>query len=161
MFWDWKKEGNTLPFKHCFSLNFGYHENTWSFPQIAMTPESSRKLIFDFPSSCFFVFIGGKYINRIGDVMDKVDSVTNDIRGNIPLAVFLISNNYKENIKIDHGFERYRLNPVMVKYLFDDYDMNSSSIFIRFNLTIIKKEQNLEHSSRFIVQVNMTTTLIN
>ena len=55
----------------------------------------------------------------IGKVMEKVNSVTNEVRGTRPFAVFLISNNnYKENVDIDvdYGFDRYKVTPVMVKY---------------------------------------------
>ena len=73
--------------------------------------------------------IGGKYINKIGDVMEKVNSVTNNFGGKRPLAVFLLSDNYNEDIIIDYGlsvdyvnyldygFERFKATPVMVKYL--------------------------------------------
>ena len=76
------------------------------------------KLNYDFPSSCFFVIVGGKYLSEIGDVMEKVDSVRDDLGGIRPLAVFLNSNNYKEDIifDIENGFERYKSTPVMVKY---------------------------------------------
>ena len=63
--------------------------------QIAITLESRTKLNFYFPSRCLIVMIGGKYLNRVGDVMEKVNSVTNDVGGRRPLAVFLISRNYK------------------------------------------------------------------
>ena len=104
-------------FENCLSLNFDYIDVNLSIPQIATTPESELKLTFDFPSSCFFVIVGGKYLNKIGSVMEKVDSITNDIGGTRPLAVFIISNTNKDNIDIDidHGFDRIRSTPVMVK----------------------------------------------
>ena len=83
-----------------------------------MTPDSITKLNFDSPSICIFVIIGGKYLNRIGNIMEKVNSVTNDVGGIRPMAVFLMSkNNYKENVNIDvyYGFDRYKSTPVMVK----------------------------------------------
>ena len=88
-----------------------------SILQIATTPESELKLTFDFPSSCFFVIVGGKYLNKIGSVMEKVDSITNDIGGTRPMAVFIISNNNIVDIDIDinFSFDRYRSTPVMVK----------------------------------------------
>ena len=73
---------------------------------------------FDSPIGCLIVKIGGKYLNRVGDVMEKVNSVTNDVGGTRPMAVFLMSkNNYKENVDIDvdHGLDRYKSTPVMVK----------------------------------------------
>ena len=89
-----------------------------SIPQIHITPKSKRKLSFTSPISCFFVIVGGKYLSKIGDVMEKVDSVRDDLGGIRPLAVFLNSNNYKEDIifDIENGFERYKSTPVMVKY---------------------------------------------
>ena len=88
-----------------------------SIPQIAMTPEFEQKLAFDYPSSCFFVIVGGKYLNKIGSVMEKIDSITIDIGGTRPLAVFIISNTKKDDIVIDinYSFDRYKSTPVMVK----------------------------------------------
>ena len=120
MFLRWKKYGDYFQFDDCFSLNFGYYDYELSIPQISMTPESNTHLNFDSASSCFFVMIGGKYLNMIGDVMEKVNSVTNDIGGNKPMAVFLISNDYRKKLIIDiqYSFERYKSIPVMVIYHF-------------------------------------------
>ena len=107
---------NSLQFDGCFSLNFDYHDINLSIPQLAMTPDSKMKLNYDSPIGCLIVMIGGKYLNRVGDVMEKVNSITNDIGGVRPSAVFLISNNYNKNVFIDvsYGFERYKHSPVMV-----------------------------------------------
>ena len=106
-----------LQFENCISLNFDYFDINLSIPQIATTPESELKLTFDVPSSCFFVIVGGKYLTKIGSVMEKVDNITNDIGGTRPTAVFIISNTNKDNIVIDinHSFDRYKSSPVMVK----------------------------------------------
>ena len=82
-----------------------------------MTLESEIKLASDFPSSCFFIIVGGKYQNKIGCVMEKVDNITNDIGRTRPIAVFIISSTNKDNIVIDinHSFDRYKSSPVMVK----------------------------------------------
>ena len=78
-----------------------------------MTPESKMKL--NFPNKCFILNVGGKYLNMIGDVMAKVNSVTNYFGGR-PLAVFFISHNYNEHISIDidYDIDRYKSLPVMV-----------------------------------------------
>ena len=62
------------------------------------------------------VIIGRNYINKVGEVMDKVNSIMNDIGGRRPLAVFLNSNSHKENLIIDvkYGFNRLLTTPVMV-----------------------------------------------
>ena len=63
--------------------------------------------------------VGGKYLQRIGAVMEKVNSIDNDVGRARPLAVFIISNDYKDNVTIDvnHGFERLKLTPVMVEII--------------------------------------------
>ena len=109
-------DGNSFQFDECSCLSFSVSYMS-SIPQISMTlDDSNTRLNFNFPSSCVFVTIGGKYLNMIGKVMEKVNSVTNDIGGTRPMAVFLMTN-YKENIDIDvdYGFERYKSIPVMVK----------------------------------------------
>ena len=119
MILDWKVSPNVLQIDGCFSLNFDYHENNLSIPQVTMSPDSNMKLNFDSPIGCLFVIIGGKYLNRVGDVMEKVNFITKDVGGVRPLAVFLINNKFKENvlIDIDYGFERYKHSPVMVNNL--------------------------------------------
>ena len=77
-----------------------YHDINLSFSHFAMTPESKLRLNFDSPIGCIIVIIGGKYLNRIGNIMEKVNSVTNNIGGRRLLAVFLMSTNYKENMTI-------------------------------------------------------------
>ena len=117
MILDWRVNDNNFQFDGCFSLNFDYHDINLSIPQLAMTPKSTVDLNFDFPIGCLIVMIGGKYLKRVGNVMEKVNSVTNDVGGRKPLAVFLIGKNYKENmtIDVDNSFDRFKATPVMVK----------------------------------------------
>ena len=83
-----------------------------------MTPESYKTFSFNVPSSCFIIIIGGKYVDRVGDVMEKVNSVANDLGRARPQAVFIFGRNYKENVIIDleYGFDRLRSTPVMVRF---------------------------------------------
>ena len=115
-FLEWKMDMSFLQFETCLCLNFDYFDSNLSIPQIATTPKSELKLIFDFPRSCFFVIVGGKYLNKINSVMEKVDSITNDIGGTKAMAVFIISNSNRDNINIDidYSFDRNRSAPVMV-----------------------------------------------
>ena len=82
-----------------------------------MTPESNMKLNYDSPIGCLIVMIGGKYLKRVGNVMEKVNSVTNDLGGRKPLAVFLISKDYKEimTIDVDYSLDRFKSTPIMLK----------------------------------------------
>ena len=106
--------GYFFEFDKCFCVSFSASYIS-SIPQISMNPDDSNtSLNFNVPSSCFFVIIGGKYLNMIGKVMEKV----NEARRLRPIAVFLMSkNNYKENVDIDvdYGLERHKSTPVMVK----------------------------------------------
>ena len=86
MFLYWEVSPDSLQFDQCFSLNFDCHDFSFSIPQLAMTPESNMKLNFDSPIGCLIVMIGPKYLNRIGYVMEKVKSVTNDHGEMKPLA---------------------------------------------------------------------------
>ena len=117
MFLDWKMSPNSLQFDQCISLNFDYHDINLSIPQLAMTPDSKMKPNYDSSIGCLIVMIGGKYLKRVGNVMEKVNSVTNDVGGRKPLAVFLIGKNYKENmtIDVDYSLDRFKSTPVMVK----------------------------------------------
>ena len=107
---------NTKQNENCFALNFGLYDKQLSIPYISITPGFNIKINSNFPISCFFVIIGGKYLNLIEEVMEKVNSVTNDVGGIRQMAVFLMSKtNYKENVDIDYGFVRQKSSPVMVK----------------------------------------------
>ena len=99
------------------------HFRIISLPLVTM---SLFLLFFEgFPFSCLFVIVGGKYAHKIRDVMEKVNSITNDnhINKKKPLAVFVISDDYNKNIIIDveYGFERFKSTPVMVKYIVNLY----------------------------------------
>ena len=104
-------DGYSFQFDQCISLNFGYHDDQLSIPQLSMTLDYNRKLDFDSPNSCIFVVIGGKYLNMIGKVMESIGRTRT-------IAVFLMSKyNYQDNIVIDVDsiIKRYKSTPVMVK----------------------------------------------
>ena len=114
-FLEWKIDKGFFQYQNCLSLNFDYFDINLSIPQIATTPEPELMLTFDFPSSCFFVIVGGKYLNKIGSVMEKVDSITNVIGGRRPMAVFIINNTHEDDvININYRVDRSRSTPVMV-----------------------------------------------
>ena len=109
-------DGHSFQYDQCLSLNFDYNDDQLSVPQVSMAPDSNTKLNFDSPSSCIFVIIGGKYLRMIGKVLEKVNSVTNDVGRSRPMAVFLINqNNYNIDIHVDYGLDRYKSTPVVVK----------------------------------------------
>ena len=109
-------DGNEFQIYQCLSLNFGYIDEELSYSQIVLTPDSETEISFDSSTSCVFVLIGGTYLTRIGKVMEKVNSITNEVGKKRPIAAFLMStNNQNVDIDVDYGFERYKSTPVMVK----------------------------------------------
>ena len=59
-------------------------------------------------SSCYFIIIGGKYLNRIKEVLEYSNKK--------PEAVFLYTNNNENvDIDIDSKIQRHKLTPVMVR----------------------------------------------
>ena len=137
----WKR-GSFFQFDHCFSLNFGYMDNELPIPQFAMAPESNMTLnstYADAPNRCYIVMVGGKYLKRIGAVMEKVNSIDNDVGRARPLAVFIISNDYKDNVTIDvnHGFERLKLTPVMVEIIHKSQSYHNFKMTQEHNVTVV------------------------
>ena len=137
----WKR-GSFFQFDHCFSLNFGYMDNELPIPQFAMAPESNMTLnstYADAPNRCYIVMVGGKYLQRIGAVMEKVNSIDNDVGRARPLAVFIISNDYKDNVTIDvnHGFERLKLTPVMVEIIHKSQSYHNFKMTQEHNVTVV------------------------
>ena len=63
-FLEWKINQSFFQFENCLSLNFDFFDINLSVPQIATTPGYELKLTVDFPSSCFFVIVGGKYLSK-------------------------------------------------------------------------------------------------
>ena len=57
--------------------------------------------------SCYFIIIGGKYLNRIKEVMEYSNKKT--------VAVFLYNNNENVNIDIDSNIHRQKLTPAIVR----------------------------------------------
>ena len=100
---NWLLKKDVLNKESCFALNFGY-KGQLPFPQFPMNlqtylsknmpivtwyvdPESRRfRGSIDGPppgllqSKCFLVFIGGQYVEQLGEVMEKVKSVGKAVR---------------------------------------------------------------------------------
>ena len=105
---NWLLKKDVLNKESCFALNFGY-KGQLPFPQFSMNlqtylsknmpivtwyvdPESRRfRGSIDGPppgllqSKCFLVFIGGQYLDQLGEVMEKVKSVGKAVRMGAPV----------------------------------------------------------------------------
>ena len=105
---NWLLQKDVLKKESCFALNFGY-KGQLPCPQFPMNlqtdveknmPEvtwyTDPKTRIDGPlpgllqSKCFLVFIGGKYVDKLDAVMEKVKSVGKALRMGAPYAVFIM-----------------------------------------------------------------------
>ena len=146
-FLEWKLSQSLFQFEDCLSLNFDHFVINLSIPQISITPESQMNLTFDFPASCLMVMVGGKYLNRIGAVMEKVNSITNDVGRTRTLAVFIKSNDLKRNIIIDvnYGLDRLKSTPVMVNsYRYNEKKFCNCSHRPKLCVGNLRKPENLK-----------------
>ena len=68
---------------NCYVLNFGWTEEL-PLPQLFFNLDNNdqtdlSRVRTTSPSNCFFVFIGGKYLSRLKDVVNKVEHVETDV----------------------------------------------------------------------------------
>ena len=65
-------------------------------------------------SKCFLVFIGGQYLDQLGEVMEKVKSVGKAVRMGAPYAVFIMKS--VNTINLDPAlFEGPKYSPELNK----------------------------------------------
>ena len=101
-FLKWKSPLKPNLFKiveQCFAVNFG-STKPFDLPTLSLDLESNKdfRMPHDISTNhCFLVFVGGKYVEFIEEVMKKVDSIAKDI-GLEPLALFVKTN---ENVQND------------------------------------------------------------
>ena len=115
--------------QNCYIINFGWSEEL-SFPQLIVNPDIDN--IFKVteivrtsaPSNCFIVFIGGKYVDRVKEIVQKVDSLSlvlqtkptiyftekKGMSSKTPksLNVFLVSKENKMGILMTNHMLRYK-----------------------------------------------------
>ena len=65
---------------NCYSISFGWPQEL-SVPQLYVNLDNDQILNAEMvrqstPSNCFMVFIGGRYVNRLEDIFQKVESVS-------------------------------------------------------------------------------------
>ena len=114
---EWQTGDEFLSNQRCFILNFGYQKSL-PFPQLHFLIEPESKSHFNVgtfglnsPNKCSIVVIGGKYLERVDEVMKMVDKITEDIAW-MPSAVFLMAEKPGQNIQINVS-TRHRRSPTM------------------------------------------------
>ena len=125
---NWLLQKDVLKKESCFALNFGY-KGQLPCPQFPMNLQTDveknmpvvtwytdPKSRIDGPapgllhSKCFLVFIGGKYVDKLDAVMEKVKSVGKAVRMGAPYAVFIMKS--VNTIKLDPAlFEGPKYSP--------------------------------------------------
>ena len=65
---------------NCYSISFGWPQEL-SVPQLYVNLDNDQILNAEIvrqsaPANCFMVFIGGKYVNRLEDIFQKVETVS-------------------------------------------------------------------------------------
>ena len=88
----------------CFILNFGYNKPT-TFQEIKLVPHlevilNVGSLGLKSPNKCSIVVIGGKYLEKVDEVMRMVDKITEDIAW-MPSAVFLMAEKPGQDIQFN------------------------------------------------------------
>ena len=92
----WQQLDDVLNDKKCFILNVGYFAPL-PFPDIKLSSDLNSlfhlnvgTLGINSPNKCSIVVIGGKYLEKVDEVMRMVDKITDDIAW-MPSAVFLMA----------------------------------------------------------------------
>ena len=76
--------------QNCFALNFGYNGEI-PFPTLTVDVHPNLEQYgFERYYKCFYVFVGGKYVDDMENVMDVAEEVSSKFHGVKPIALFLM-----------------------------------------------------------------------
>ena len=78
--------------QNCFAINFGYNGEI-PFLTFTMTDDNEKNLEkyeFERYCKCFYVFVGGKYVQDLRHIMVQVEGVSRIFHGTKPVAMFLM-----------------------------------------------------------------------
>ena len=90
----WQSGMDMIHSQNCFGLNFGYNGEI-PFPTIDLIVSTNRDYAqynFENHYKCFYVFVGGKYVDNMEIVMNLIKDVSNHMNGVRPIAMFLFTN---------------------------------------------------------------------
>ena len=94
----WKTPFWSGSIKHCFSVSFGF-DNDLDILIYELTLDFNEKLIDRLniisTDDCFLVFVGGKYVDMIDQVVSKVDIIGKKIQSKA--RVLLLDTNDEKN----------------------------------------------------------------
>ena len=78
--------------QNCFAVNMGFNGEI-PFPTLTLTvdaQENLEKYGIDRFYKCFYVFVGGKYVDDMENVVEIVEGVTGKFHGIRPKALFIM-----------------------------------------------------------------------
>ena len=77
--------------QNCFAANFGYNGEV-SIPTISLAIIRQNMTQHELKDSykCFFIFVGGKYVEEMKIILDRVKEITDQFHGIKPIAMFVI-----------------------------------------------------------------------
>ena len=106
---------NVIEHENCFALNFGVQLQL-PIPQIQANIRDfaiSREIA---PGKCFLVFVGGKYVDHIDDVLRVVNNVSDDVVYKNPLHTFLLTESLN-GFKLQYQDENLRTPKMVSKHI--------------------------------------------
>ena len=87
--------------QNCFAVNFGFSGEI-PLPTFCHTFANNQKLQqYDLGESftCFYVFVGGKYVKVIKNVIEIVEAISGQFNGVRPKGMFIMGKFNTSNIK--------------------------------------------------------------
>ena len=78
--------------QNCFAVNFGYNGEI-PIPGYSIsikTRPNLKQYNFENSNTCFFVFVGGKYVKDMKTIVDIVENITQQFHGIEPIAMFVM-----------------------------------------------------------------------
>ena len=78
--------------QNCFAVNFGYNGEI-PIPAYSIsikTRSNLKQYNFENSKTCFFAFVGGKYVKNMKTIVAIVENITEQFHGIEPIAMFVI-----------------------------------------------------------------------
>ena len=89
----WQSGVDTINNQNCFAINFGFNEEI-PLPTLSFSSQVHQQIdnFFNFGKDykCYYIFVGGKYLQEMKTVMNVVEGITDQFHGIKPKAMFLI-----------------------------------------------------------------------
>ena len=100
--------------QNCFVVNFGYNGKI-PIPSFSLPIDIRQNLTpyeFDKIHKCYFVFVGGKYVDNMQTIVDIVEDISEQIYGRKPIAMFVLGkfSSWEINNFTSHGRDLTKVN---------------------------------------------------